>query len=318
MELTKEFFRGGNGLQPYNVDDPNEANVLNWLKKLHADASATRAPLKGSATWNPADLADGAGEAKVDFKVIGAKLRDFAIAAHGADVGGLLKTAYVGADEVAAVVLQNETTASKNVASATTKVGVIPLALAVQLGIVGTLTWNPADALDGVGETSSSVAVVGAALGDFAIPSFSLDLQALMLTAYVDAADSAKGRLQNESTGTVNLGSGTLSILVLKPSQFPPHLLGSKVYNPASLLDGAGVSVDVPLPAVKVGDACVCSFTKDLQGILMTVNCNADGVATVRFQNETTGTINLDEGTIAVGVLPEGAGIGMTATIKPE
>ena len=73
--------------------------------------------------------------------------------------------------------------------------------------------------VDGAGETGS-LAVVGASLGDFVEISFSLDLQDMILTAYVQAADVVEYRLQNESTGTVDLASGTIRVLVKKVDSF--------------------------------------------------------------------------------------------------
>jgi hypothetical protein len=82
-------------------------------------------------------------------------------------------------------------------------------------GLWGSATFNPADLVDGAGETTT-VAVVGAALGDFAEASFSLDLQGITLTAWVSATDVVSVRFQNETTGSVNLASGTLRARVRK------------------------------------------------------------------------------------------------------
>ena len=79
----------------------------------------------------------------------------------------------------------------------------------------GSTTFNPASLLDGVGETTT-LTIIGAVLGDYAIASFSLDLQGILLTAYVSAADTVSVRLQNETTGTIDLASGTLSVLIIK------------------------------------------------------------------------------------------------------
>lgn len=79
----------------------------------------------------------------------------------------------------------------------------------------GTATFNPADLADGAGETTT-VEVVGAALGDPALASFSLDITGLTVTAYVSAADTVSVRVQNETTGSVNIGSGTLKAVVFK------------------------------------------------------------------------------------------------------
>jgi len=69
---------------------------------------------------------------------------------------------------------------------------------------------------DGAGATSASITVTGAALGDFVLISCSLDLQGLILTAYVDAANSVKFRIQNETAGTIDLASATFKVRVVR------------------------------------------------------------------------------------------------------
>ncbi len=88
----------------------------------------------------------------------------------------------------------------------------------------GSKTFNPASLADGVGE-STDVTASGAALGDFTIASFSLDTEDVMLTATVTAANTVTVRFQNESTGTVNLGSGTLRVICFdaKSGTSSPH-----------------------------------------------------------------------------------------------
>jgi hypothetical protein len=77
-------------------------------------------------------------------------------------------------------------------------------------------TWDPGSLADGVGETSAGITVTGAALGDFVIVSAPYDLQGIACSGYVSAADTVNIRLQNETTGVVDLGSGTWRVLVLK------------------------------------------------------------------------------------------------------
>ena len=55
-----------------------------------------------------------------------------------------------------------------------------------------------------------------AAPGDVATAAFSLALQGITLTAWVSAADTVSVRFQNESGGTLDLGSGTLKAIVAK------------------------------------------------------------------------------------------------------
>jgi hypothetical protein len=71
--------------------------------------------------------------------------------------------------------------------------------------------WDPASIADGASATQA-VTVTGASLGDYAEASFSLDLQGLTLTAYVNAADSVTAVLNNATGGAVDLGSGTLRV----------------------------------------------------------------------------------------------------------
>jgi hypothetical protein len=75
--------------------------------------------------------------------------------------------------------------------------------------LFGTATYDPANLVDGAGATTT-VTVTGAALGDFAEATFSLDLQGITLTAWVSAADTVSVRFQNETGGTIDLASGTI------------------------------------------------------------------------------------------------------------
>jgi len=77
-----------------------------------------------------------------------------------------------------------------------------------------TTAWNPASLVDAAGETKS-ITVTGAELGDMVLVSFSLDLQDIVLTGYVSAANTVEARLQNEGAATVDLGAGTLTAIVM-------------------------------------------------------------------------------------------------------
>lgn len=77
-------------------------------------------------------------------------------------------------------------------------------------------TWNPGSLADGAGETSAGITVTGVALGDFVLVSAPYDLQGITCNGYVSAADTVKIRLQNETTGTKDLASGTWNIRVFK------------------------------------------------------------------------------------------------------
>ena len=80
----------------------------------------------------------------------------------------------------------------------------------------GSLIWNPGNLVDGAGETSTSITVSGAALGDYVDVAAPYDLQDQTVTGYVTATDTVEIRLQNESTNAINLASGTWTVRVRK------------------------------------------------------------------------------------------------------
>jgi hypothetical protein len=76
-----------------------------------------------------------------------------------------------------------------------------------------TATYDPANLADGAGVTTT-VDAPGALLGDYVAVSFSLALQGVSLHAWVSAANTVSVRFQNESGGAVDLGSGTIKVMV--------------------------------------------------------------------------------------------------------
>lgn len=75
---------------------------------------------------------------------------------------------------------------------------------------------------------------------------------------------------------------------------------GSTTYNPPSLADGAGATTTVTCAGAALGDYVSSSFSLDLQGITMTAWVSATDTVSVRFQNETGGTLDLASGTLNV------------------
>lgn len=90
--------------------------------------------------------------------------------------------------------------------------------------LFGSATYDPASLTTGSGATTT-ITVTGAALGDFVMPSNSLDLQGILLTAYVSAANTVSVRFQNQTGGTLDLLSATVAVLVLKGSNFSAKYL---------------------------------------------------------------------------------------------
>lgn len=80
-------------------------------------------------------------------------------------------------------------------------------------------------------------------------------------------------------------------------------LFASTTYDPASLSTGTGVETDVTVTGAALGDYVdQVSFSLDTQGILLDGQVTALNTVTVRFQNETGGTIDLGSGTIRIRV----------------
>lgn len=75
--------------------------------------------------------------------------------------------------------------------------------------LTGTATWDPPNVAAGA-QTTASLTVTGAALGDTVVVSFDKDLQAMRLSGYVSAANTVSVVLANGTAGAIDLASGTL------------------------------------------------------------------------------------------------------------
>jgi hypothetical protein len=85
-------------------------------------------------------------------------------------------------------------------------VGGQTLALAV---LNGSATIDPISLIDAAGATST-ITVTGVVLGKYAVDVIApYDLQGLIVTGYVSAANTVAIRIQNETGGTIDLVSGT-------------------------------------------------------------------------------------------------------------
>jgi hypothetical protein len=78
-------------------------------------------------------------------------------------------------------------------------------------------TWDPGSIAVG-GAAGTDVTLSGAALGDFAMASLSVDPQDLVISAAVDAADNVRVTLANNTAGAIDLASHTVRVKVWKPS----------------------------------------------------------------------------------------------------
>jgi hypothetical protein len=147
--------------------------------------------LEGSTTWNPGSLLPGQSELSPSFTVTGAEFGDFVEVSAPYDLQGMRASAHVTAADTVKILLERPAGALR-----------------------GSATWNPGSLGDGAGETSAGITVTGAAVGDAVLVYPPYDLEDTVVTGYVQAADTVEIRLQNESTGTRDLASGTWHVAV--------------------------------------------------------------------------------------------------------
>jgi len=174
--------------------------------------------------------------------------------------------------------------------------------------LYGSAVYDAASLLDGAGVTTT-VPCPGAVMGDFVVShSFGVSLNSITTTAWVSKNDVVSVRIQNESTGTLDLASTTIRVVVLpasNPTASIGMLHGTATYDLASLVDGAGATkAGIIVPGAALGNYVLVSVPIDLQGIMVTGYVQASGLVDVRFQNETVGTIDLASTTIRVRVIP--------------
>lgn len=82
--------------------------------------------------------------------------------------------------------------------------------------VAWTATWNPS-AIAAAGYESTNVTVPGAAVGDFVMVSLdAIVTNDMIISGHVSAADNVRVVLFNPTAGSINLSSGTLSVLVFK------------------------------------------------------------------------------------------------------
>lgn len=87
------------------------------------------------------------------------------------------------------------------------------LASAFPPALTGSAVYNPPSIANGA-QTTTTVTVTGAALGNWADVSYSLDQAGLTFSAYVSSANTVTVIISNTSGGAIDLGSGTLKVRV--------------------------------------------------------------------------------------------------------
>jgi parallel beta-helix repeat protein len=114
----------------------------------------------------------------------------------------------------------------------------------------------------------------------------------------------AYNQVEDNTSTQIYLPSATNLIHSNSPQTLSGSLLtGSATYDTASLVDGAGATTTVTVTGAALGDFVEgVSASVDLQGITVTAYVSATNTVSVRYQNETTGTIDLASHTLRVRV----------------
>lgn len=89
-----------------------------------------------------------------------------------------------------------------------------PLDKIREKGLQNSATWNPGVIPNSSGE-DKDVTVTGAALGDFVMVSFSLDVTGIVLDAQVTSANTVTAVMSNNTGQSKNLAEGTLYVKVI-------------------------------------------------------------------------------------------------------
>lgn len=285
------------------------------LNSVLSDLTLCRGTLLyGFATYNTASLADGAG-ATTTISVPGAVMGDFVVSVSlGVDLQGITVTGYVSANDVVSVRIQNESTGTLDLASTTIRALVLPYrSPQASIGMLcGAAVYNTASLANAAGATTT-IAVTGAALGDYVLVSAPISLQGITVTAYVSATSVVSIRLQNETGGTIDLASTTFRVRVLPNllfgtvqavSTIPGILSGTATYDAASLGDAAGATTTVTVTGAVLGDFAIVGHGVDVAGITVTGYVSAADTVSVRLQNESGGTLDLVSATLYARTIP--------------
>lgn len=297
--------------------------VLNAMQK---DLSASRDTfLYGAVVYDAPSLVDGAG-VTTTVSVPGAVVGDFVVSVSlGVTDNSISVTGYVSAPDTVSVRIQNESAGTLDLASTTLRALVLPyLNHSAQAGMLcGSATYDTANLADAAGATGT-ITVKGAALGDYVIGSFGVDLQGITCTYYVSATDTVSFRVQNESGGAIDLASTTVRVRVLPEASFGAVssisrltglLLGTATYDAASTVDAAGLTTTVTVTGAVLGDFAIGSYGVDIAGMTATYYVSAADTVTLRLQNESGGTLDFASTNINARVIPK-ALFPLTSTLN--
>lgn len=254
--------------------------------QMLADIDMNNNDIIGADTVNTAVLKI-AGVTVVPSSAVNAS--NFATAAQGAKADTALQPAAIG------TTVQAFDTDLTAIAGLTSAADQLPYATGTDTWAMTTLTSYGRSLVDDVDATAARTTL---GLGTMATQAASgVAITGGSVTGITDlaVADGGTGA-STASAARTNLG------LAIGTDVQAYRLSGSATYDPPSLADGAGATTTVTVTGAALGDFAVPSFSLSTQGITVTANVTSANTVTVRFQNETGGTIDLASGTLACAV----------------
>jgi hypothetical protein len=118
---------------PYDLQGMRASAHVSATNTVKIVLERPLAMLTGSGTWDPASLADGAGETSPNITVTGATLNDAVLVYPPYNLQGVLCTGYVSATNAVNIRVQNETGGVLDLASGTWQVAVVPKGTAIDV-----------------------------------------------------------------------------------------------------------------------------------------------------------------------------------------
>jgi hypothetical protein len=154
-----------------------------------------------------------------------------------------------------------------------------------------TVTGNTLQGSMGLGGIRlASVTSDAAAITGNVIKQTTTSVEGVLVTSSTLSGFSISGN----TTNSLSPWSQTSSTITLSGTE----LEGSATYDPPSLTTGTGATTTVTVTGAALGDYVTTSFSLDLQGITVTGYVSSANTVSVRFQNQTGGTLDLASGTL--------------------
>lgn len=103
------------------------------------------------------------------------------------------------------------------------------------------LSFDPPSIANSSGVTSPNITVNGADFGDFVDVAAPYDLQGIMVTGYIGAANVVRVRLTNLTGAPINLGPGVWTVTVRRQAVLPPRTLAQAKTAIKNKINAGGV-----------------------------------------------------------------------------